>query len=109
MAPELEEASRISGAGPLKTVLVITAPIMRHALMYGWILVFILALPELSASIVLKGLDTQTLSTVLLDVWNGNGGLAAASAFGISIFVCVGALLLVAARLGKRAGFSLTA
>ena len=109
LAPELEEASRISGAGALKTVLVITAPLVRHALVYGWILVFILALPELSASVILKGLDTQTLSTVLLDVWNGNGGLAAASAFGIAIFVCVGTLLLVARRIGKRAGFTFAA
>jgi iron(III) transport system permease protein len=106
LPPELEEASRISGAGPLKTVLAITVPLMRHALIYAWILVFILALPELSASVILKGLDTQTLSTVLLDVWNGNGGLASASAFGISIFACVGVLLLVAARIGKWAGFT---
>ena len=105
LSPELEEASRISGAGAVKTIFVITAPLVRQALIYGWILVFILALPELSASVILKGLNSQTLSTVLLDVWNGNGGLAAASAFGISIFVCVGLLLAVAARIGRRAGF----
>lgn len=103
LPPELEEASRIAGAGALKTVLAITAPLVRHALVYTWVLVFILALPELSASVILKGLGTQTLSTVLLDVWNGNGGLAMASAFGFSMFVAVGALLLVAASIGKRA------
>lgn len=103
LSPELEEASRISGAGALTTLALITVPLMRQALIYAWILVFILALPELSASIVLKGIHTQTLSTVLLDVWNGNGGLAMACALGMSMFVAVGALLLVAIAVAKRA------
>ncbi|MCO5090371.1 iron ABC transporter permease [Bosea sp. (in: a-proteobacteria)] len=108
LPPELEEASRVSGAGPLRTVFLITAPLMRHGLIYAWILVFILALPELSASVILKGLQTQTLSIVLLDIWNGNGGLASASAFGITMFVCVSSLLFIAAAIGKRAGFGFT-
>lgn len=107
LPPELEEASRIAGAGGLKTVLAITAPLMRYGLLYAWLLVFILALPELSASVILKGIETQTLSVVLLDIWNGNGGLATASALGISMFVGVGALLLAASIMGRRAGFSL--
>lgn len=105
LPPELEEASRVSGAGPLSTVVQVTVPLMRNGLIYTWILVFILALPELSASVILKGLETQTLSIVLLDIWNGNGGLASASAFGIAMFVCVSALLSIAALIGKRAGF----
>lgn len=106
LPPELEEASRISGAGPLKTVAVVTAPLMRHALLYAWILVFILAVPELSASIILKGLDTQTLSTVLLDIWAGNGGPVTASALGITIFAGVTVLLVTASLIGRRVGLS---
>ena len=48
------------------TVLAITVPLLRNAMAYAWLLVFILALPELSASVMLKGLDTQTLSVVFL-------------------------------------------
>jgi iron(III) transport system permease protein len=103
LSPEFEEASRVSGAGGLKTVALITLPMMRQALVYAWLLIFVLALPELSASIILKGIHTQTLSTVLLDIWNGNGGLAQACAFGMTMFASVGFLLLTAAAIAKRA------
>jgi iron(III) transport system permease protein len=96
LSPELEEASRVSGASSLRTIWNITVPLMRQPLTYAWILVFIMALPELSASIILKGVYTRTLSTVLLDIWGGNGGLATACAFGIMMFVAVTALLLFA-------------
>jgi len=104
LSPELEEASRVSGAGALQTLALVTVPVMRQALLYAWILVFILALPELSASVVLKGIHTQTLSTVLLDVWNGNGGLAVACALGMTLFAAVVILLTLAARIARRAG-----
>ena len=107
LAPELEEASRVCGAGAVTTLVLITAPLMRQSLIYAWILVFILALPELSASVVLKGIHTQTLSTVLLDIWNGNGGLAMACALGITMFATVSALLLVAMAVARRSrGFA---
>lgn len=102
LSPELEEASRIAGANGFTTVCLITLPIMKQALIYAWILVFILALPELSASVVLKGIHTQTLATALLDLWNGNGGLAQACAFGITLFLTVSTLLVLATLIAKR-------
>jgi iron(III) transport system permease protein len=101
LSPEFEEASRVGGAGGAKTVLLITLPMMRQTLIYAWLLVFVLALPELSASIILKGIHTQTLSTVLLDIWNGNGGLAQACAFGMTMFLGV-VLILAGASLIAR-------
>jgi iron(III) transport system permease protein len=103
LAPELEDASRICGAGMPATLAFVTAPLMRTTLAYAWILVFILALPELSASIILKGIHTQTISTALLDIWNGNGGLAMACAFGMLIFAAV-CLLLLGANAVTRKG-----
>ncbi|MEO8134158.1 MAG: iron ABC transporter permease, partial [Betaproteobacteria bacterium] len=102
VSPELEEASRIAGAGSLTTLLLITVPIIRRSLIYTWILVFILALPELSSSVILKGIHTQTLATVLLDIWNGNGGLAMACAFGMTLFAAVAILLAVAVAAARR-------
>ena len=102
VSPELEEASRIAGAGPLTTVLLITVPIIRRSLIYTWILVFILALPELSSSVILKGIHTQTLATALLDIWNGNGGLAMACAFGMTLFAAVALLLVLAVTVARR-------
>jgi iron(III) transport system permease protein len=102
MSPELEEASRVFGAGQLRSLLRITVPVMRESLIYSWILIFILALPELSASVVLQSIRTRTISTVLLDVWNGNGGLATGSAFGMIIFFVVALLLLLATLIQGR-------
>jgi iron(III) transport system permease protein len=103
-APELEEAARVAGAGVLRTVVSITVPVLRHSLLYTWLLVFILTLPELSASVILKGVNTQTVSTVLLDVWNGNGGLASACALGMTIFGATAILLAAASFAGRRSG-----
>lgn len=104
IAPELEEASRLAGAGEAGTLLRITVPLLAPAILYTFVLVFILAIPELSASIVLRGFNTETISTSLLAAWNGNGGLAVASAYGIAIFAFVSALLFVATLIGRRAG-----
>ena len=51
---------------------------------------------------MLKGIHTQTLSTVLLDIWNGNGGLAMACALGITMFAAVSGLLLLALLVARR-------
>ncbi|KAA0970171.1 iron ABC transporter permease [Aureimonas fodinaquatilis] len=104
IAPELEEASRVFGASEFKTLLRITVPLMLPAIVYTWLLVFIMAIPELSASVILRGFGTQTLSTALLGIWNGNGGLAVASAFGMTIFAVVGALFGLATFVARRTG-----
>jgi iron(III) transport system permease protein len=102
IAPELEESSRVFGSSEAGALFRITLPLIMPVLAYTWILVFILAIPELSASIVLRGFNTQTISTSLLSVWNGNGGLAVACAYGVCIFAGVSLLFLLAALVGRR-------
>lgn len=102
IAPELEEAARVFGSSEAGALLRITIPLMLPVIVYTWLLVFILAIPELSASIVLRGFGTQTISTSLLGVWNGNGGLAVACAYGVCIFAVVSALFMLAAFAGRR-------
>ena len=104
IALELEEASRVFGAGEFTTLLKVSLPLLLPSIIYTWILVFILAIPELSASIILRGFGTQTISTALLGIWSGNGGLAVASAFGITIFAVVSALFGLAALILRRSG-----
>ncbi len=102
IAPELEEASRVFGASEWSTLLRITAPLILPSVIYTWLLVFILAMPELGSSIILRGFGMQTLSTALLGIWSGNGGLAVASAFGMTIFVVVGGVFGLAALVARR-------
>ncbi len=102
IAPEIEEASRVFGGSELGTLMRITVPLMFATIIYTWILVFILTIPELSASVILRGFSTQTVATSLLSVWNGNGGLAVACAYGICVLLAVSLLFLIAAIFGRR-------
>jgi iron(III) transport system permease protein len=104
IAPELEEASRVFGAGELSTVLCIVVPLLLPSIVYSWILVFIMAVPELSASVILRGFGTQTVSTALLGIWSGNGGLAVACALGMLIFAVVGFLFGLATLVARTWG-----
>lgn len=61
----LEEAARIAGASWLVTSRRILLPIMRSNLMLTWLLVFIPALGELSATILLYTNGTETMSVAI--------------------------------------------
>ena len=61
----LEEAARITGASWLTTLRRILLPIVRPNLMLAWLLVFIPALGELSATILLYTNGTETISVAI--------------------------------------------
>lgn len=95
-SPELEEASRVSGASQFMTIARITLPMMRSTLLYVWMLVFILTYPEMSSSVLLAGVRSQVAATVILDLWAGSGGLTQASAVSVLMFIGVVAMLGIA-------------
>jgi iron(III) transport system permease protein len=99
---ELEEASRLCGATWLQTLWGITIPLVKTGIVYAWILVFIQAFPELSSSILLRNVGTDVVSTAILDLWDGSGGLPVASAFAAIVFVLVTAMVAVAQKVGGR-------
>jgi iron(III) transport system permease protein len=61
----LEEAARVAGASWLTAVRRILLPIMRSNLLLAWLLVFIPALGELSATILLYTNGTETISVAI--------------------------------------------
>lgn len=61
----LEEAAHVAGASWLTTLRRILLPIMRPNLMLVWLLVFIPALGELSATILLYTNGTETISVAI--------------------------------------------
>jgi iron(III) transport system permease protein len=79
--PEMEEAARILGSGRLKAISLVTAPLVKKALLGGWLLVFIVASRELSAAIFLVGPRTRTMSVLLYDLSEA-GNFEVLSAFG---------------------------
>jgi iron(III) transport system permease protein len=66
--PEMEEAARILGSGRLQAIGRITAPLVKKALLGGWLIVFIVASRELSTAIFLVGPKTRTMAVLLYDL-----------------------------------------
>jgi iron(III) transport system permease protein len=64
--PQLEDAGRIAGAGPFRTLFSITLPLLRPAVAYGTLLTIVSAIELLSIPLVLgQPVVVQVLSTFL--------------------------------------------
>jgi iron(III) transport system permease protein len=98
--PALEEAARITGAGWGRTLVGVTLPLTRPGLLAGWLLVFVPALQELSASILLFSSDSITLAVAVYNLYE-TGYLEPVAALAIVTMVIITAAIGVAARLGR--------
>jgi iron(III) transport system permease protein len=95
---DLEEAGRILGAGRLRTLIDITAPLLRTGVIAAWCFIFIGVMRELSAAIMLFTAETKVLPVVIYDL-NESGDLGAISVLGIMLLVLTLVVTLVANRL----------
>jgi iron(III) transport system permease protein len=99
--PELEDAARVSGAGLLLTLRSIVLPLTRPTVVATATLVFVLAMQEVSASILLYTSRTTVLSVAMFDLWEA-GNVSAVAALGVLQLVLTFALLLLVAGLRRR-------
>ena len=67
VSQELEEAARLGGANWFQTVRHILLPLIKRGALYAWIVAFLSAFPELSASILLRNIGTDVVATAILD------------------------------------------
>ncbi len=67
--PEFAEASRASGAGPLRTALRISIPMARRGIAVSAALVVVLVFHEFAASVMVRSPQMQVMGTLLLDQW----------------------------------------
>ena len=65
---DLEDAGRILGAGRLRILRDVTAPLARSGIIAAWCFIFIGVIRELSASIILFTPNTQVISVVIFDL-----------------------------------------
>jgi iron(III) transport system permease protein len=99
--PELEEAGRILGAGRLRVLREITAPLARSGIIATWCFVFIGVIRELSASIILFTPATKVISVVIFDL-KEEGQFAAISVLGLFMLAMTfGTVLLMQTALGR--------
>lgn len=89
---DLEESAWITGASWIQSMKDITLPLIRGGVAYAWVMIFLSAFAELSASIMLRNIGTDTVATAIMDLWDGAGGLQQASAMGTTVFILVMAI-----------------
>jgi iron(III) transport system permease protein len=98
---ELEEAGRILGAGRLRVLAEITAPLARSGVIAAWCFIFIGVIRELSASIILFTPDTKVMSVVIFDL-KEEGQFGAIAVLGLFMIVMTFAVVVTMERVLGR-------
>jgi iron(III) transport system permease protein len=98
--PQLEESARSLGKTPWQTLKAITLPLVRPGVLSGAVLVFLTAIKELPATLLLAPIGFETLAT---EIWkateNVSFGDAAAGALAM-LLISIGSTLLVLSQEG---------
>jgi iron(III) transport system permease protein len=96
VTPNLEEAARSLGLGPVRTFRETTLPLVRGGFVAAWVLMFLLSMKELPATLLLRPVGFDTLAVrVWLEASEEYYKLAAPSALLIVIIALPALLLLV--------------
>jgi iron(III) transport system permease protein len=98
----LEESARILGASWSRTAREITLPLIRSGLFAGWILIFVPAIQELSASILLFSSNSITLAVAVYNLYE-NGYTEPVAALALINAAIIGIAIVVANKLGGGA------
>jgi len=104
ISPELEEASIMSGALPLETVRRITIPLIAPMVASVFIISFMTAMKDISATVLVATPGTQTLPLLMFGYATA-GRLEDASVVGVITVLIATLMALLAMRVGDRAAF----
>ena len=98
------EASRVCGAGLIRTQLSIMAPLMRGTFGGAAALMFVLLTHEFAASLLVRGSQTQVMGTILYDYYE-NGTYPLVACISIVMVLVTAAGVAVAVMLGGSEAF----
>lgn len=95
LEPGLDEAGRMVGAGPLRRLALIVAPLAAPAAMAGAVLVFMTAFNELTVSALLWSSGVETVGVTIFSLqYEGNStGAAALSTLSIALVLALALLI----------------
>ena len=102
---ELEEASFASGGTWFQTFRKVILPLLMPGFVAGWIYISIIALRELSTSILLYSYNSVVLSIMAFDLWEG-GQYTYVCALGVLMVLLLVAMAFVARKLGAKIGIA---
>jgi len=98
---ELEESAAMSGASWATTFRRIVLPLLKPGLIAGWIYVVIVAVRELSSSILLYSPGTEVISITIWELWQ-NGQYVELSAAGVMLMTVLFCLVMLAQAAGRK-------
>lgn len=101
IAPELEEAARVTGASQGRIYRDVTLPLIRFGLLGSWLLIFMMFVREYSTGVYLLGPGTEVIGSLIVSLW-GTGALDLIAALSVVEVAIVGLALFFALRLGVR-------
>ena len=102
---ELEEASFTAGGTWFQTFWKIILPLLMPGFTAGWIYISIIALRELSTSILLYSYNSTVLSIMAFDLWEG-GQYTYVCALGVLMVLLLVSMAMVARKLGAKVGIA---
>jgi iron(III) transport system permease protein len=102
---ELEEASLTAGGTWFQTFRKVILPLLMPGFTAGWIYISIIALRELSTSILLYSYNSTVLSIMAFDLWEG-GQYTYVCALGVLMVLLLVTMAYVARRLGAKVGIA---
>ncbi len=103
ISEELDQSSRMAGATWLTTLRRITIPLLKPGIFAGWILLFVIFLRELSISIILYSVGTETLSVGVLYLADFEGDPLTAALAIVQTVILLGCIILFRKVAGKEA------
>ncbi len=102
---ELEEASFTAGGTWFQTFRKIILPLLMPGFTAGWIYISIIALRELSTSILLYSYNSTVLSIMAFDLWEG-GQYTYVCALGVMMVLLLVTMAAIARKLGAKIGIA---
>ncbi len=102
---ELEEASLTAGGTWFQTFRKVILPLLMPGFTAGWIYISIIALRELSTSILLYSYNSTVLSIMAFDLWEG-GQYTYVCALGVLMVLLLLVMAFTARRLGAKIGIA---
>jgi iron(III) transport system permease protein len=100
---DMTDAALMSGASSWRALRKITVPLAASGLIGGWVLVFVLAAGDITASAILAGVRTPVVGYVILELWQ-NGSYPTLAAFGATISVLSTVVVGIALWIGRHYG-----
>ena len=101
VGPELEEATRVTGASTGRAMRDVTVPLIRHGLLAAWLLILLIFVREYSTAVYLLGPGTEVIGSLVVSRW-GSGAVDLVTCLSCINVAMVSVGLLVALRLGVK-------